>query len=133
MEKRSSHVAFLDPRDTVIEDPQLLRSGDASLTYCYSLINFICLVYAEFSSPEAETVTDYKDCDFWLEIESVRMGPVIGSGQFSTVHLGEYFGDLVAVKKQTREQQVCLLITYSIIRIRLLARSMKGLGNVFIS
>ena len=30
-------------------------------------------------------------------------GPEIGSGQFSTVYIGKYFGDYVAVKKQTRE------------------------------
>lgn len=30
-------------------------------------------------------------------------GPQIGEGQFSTVYLGKYFGDYVAVKKQVRE------------------------------
>ncbi len=108
-----------------------------SLLFTHLLTHsLIWLVYASNSSPNAEAgaVTDYKDCDFWLDIESVCMGPVIGSGQFSTVHLGEYFGDLVAVKKQTREQQVCLLlITYSLISIRLLTPLLKGLGNVFIS
>ena len=78
---------------------------------------------------EAETPTDYKNCDFWLDIESVRMGPVIGSGQFSTVHLGEYFGDLVAVKKQTREQQVHATIHLFVH----LTYFLLGFGNIFIS
>lgn len=32
-------------------------------------------------------------------------GPIIGEGQFSTVYLGKYFGDYVAVKKQIREDR----------------------------
>ena len=71
------------------------------------------------AKPVGEIAADYKDCDFWLDIESVRMGPVIGSGQFSTVHLGEYFGDLVAVKKQTREQQVRSLLAILLIYVLL--------------
>lgn len=33
-------------------------------------------------------------------------GPEIGKGQFSTVYVGKYFGDLVAVKKQIRTEGV---------------------------
>lgn len=35
----------------------------------------------------------------------LRSGKIIGTGAFSTVHIGRYFGDVVAVKKQTREEK----------------------------
>lgn len=38
--------------------------------------------------------------DFWLDIRNVIVGPEIGSGNFSSVFVAKYFGDLVAVKKQ---------------------------------
>ncbi len=39
-------------------------------------------------------------------------GPQIGEGQFSRVYIGKYFGDYVAVKKQTRQDKVldCYLL-----------------------
>ena len=33
----------------------------------------------------------------------IHSGPKIGAGQFSEVFIGKYFGDFVAVKKQTRQ------------------------------
>lgn len=33
----------------------------------------------------------------------VAIGPAVGEGAFSTVYIGKYFGDVVAVKKQTRQ------------------------------
>jgi serine/threonine protein kinase len=35
--------------------------------------------------------------------DSVALGPSIGEGAFSTVYAARYFGDVVAVKKQTRQ------------------------------
>lgn len=40
-----------------------------------------------------------------LTFRSHHRGPKIGQGQFSTVFIGKYFGDLVAIKKQAREQK----------------------------
>ena len=39
---------------------------------------------------------DHSDC---------TIGKIIGKGAFSTVHIGRYFGDLVAIKKQIRDQK----------------------------
>ena len=47
-------------------------------------------------------------------------GPEIGKGEFSNVYVGKYFGDLVAVKKQTRTQRVLeeyLLRELSVLKI----------------
>lgn len=47
-----------------------------------------------------------------LWMTQVSIGPAVGEGAFSTVYIGKYFGDIVAVKKQTRqvrEDQNCLL------------------------
>eukprot|EP01038_Epipyxis_sp_PR26KG_P007775 gene7775-10562_t len=51
---------------------------------------------------DSSTVPAFKDSDFWLDIENISIGPEIGKGKFSIVYIGKYFGDLVAVKKQTR-------------------------------
>jgi hypothetical protein len=69
--------------------------------------------------PEGMEGFSFEESDFWLDISSVQMcvfyytlylqlilvrsGPEIGAGQFSTVYIGKYFGDVVAVKKQVRE------------------------------
>lgn len=45
----------------------------------------------------------FRDSDFWLDINNITLGPVVGRGQFSEVHVGKYFGDLVAIKVQRRE------------------------------
>lgn len=36
-------------------------------------------------------------------LSQVAIGPAVGEGAFSTVYIGKYFGDVVAVKKQTRQ------------------------------
>ncbi|CAM9842462.1 unnamed protein product, partial [Phaeothamnion confervicola] len=46
---------------------------------------------------------DFEDTDFYVNGDSVTLGPTIGEGAFSTVYVGRYFGDAVAVKKQTRQ------------------------------
>ena len=46
-----------------------------------------------------------EDSDFYVSPSNVVVGPVIGSGQFSRVYLAKYFGDYVAVKKQTRDAE----------------------------
>jgi serine/threonine protein kinase len=43
--------------------------------------------------------------DIFVVLYFVFSGKIIGRGAFSTVHIGRYFGDLVAVKKQTRDQK----------------------------
>jgi len=40
--------------------------------------------------------------DFLTEPSDLQLGPVIGEGQFGSVHIGKYFGDIVAVKTQKR-------------------------------
>lgn len=42
--------------------------------------------------------------DFHINMNDITLGQVIGKGSFSTVYLGKYLGDHVAVKKQTREK-----------------------------
>jgi len=55
---------------------------------------------------EAEALPDVKDADFYVDImKEVELGPKIGSGHFSSVFIGRYFGDYVAVKKQLREEK----------------------------
>lgn len=44
----------------------------------------------------------FHESDFSFDNKVVSIGPKIGSGQFSVVYLGKYFGDFVAIKKQTR-------------------------------
>eukprot|EP00903_Cladosiphon_okamuranus_P013094 g12213.t1 len=46
---------------------------------------------------------DFEESDFYVEQEQVAIGPAVGEGAFSTVFIGKYFGDVVAVKKQTRQ------------------------------
>ncbi|CAM9762592.1 unnamed protein product [Ascophyllum nodosum] len=46
---------------------------------------------------------DFEESDFYVEQEHVTIGPSVGEGAFSTVYIGKYFGDVVAVKKQTRQ------------------------------
>ncbi|CAM9813754.1 unnamed protein product [Scytosiphon promiscuus] len=46
---------------------------------------------------------DFEESDFYVEQEQVAIGPAVGEGAFSTVYIGKYFGDVVAVKKQTRQ------------------------------
>eukprot|EP00752_Nemacystus_decipiens_P005943 g5367.t1 len=46
---------------------------------------------------------DFEESDFYVEQEQVAIGPAVGEGAFSTVYIGKYFGDIVAVKKQTRQ------------------------------
>ncbi|CAM9605913.1 unnamed protein product, partial [Choristocarpus tenellus] len=46
---------------------------------------------------------DFEESDFYVEQEQVVIGPAVGEGAFSTVYVGTYFGDVVAVKKQTRQ------------------------------
>ncbi|CAM9170819.1 unnamed protein product [Laminaria digitata] len=46
---------------------------------------------------------DFEESDFYVEQEQVTIGPAVGEGAFSTVYIGKYFGDVVAVKKQTRQ------------------------------
>lgn len=46
---------------------------------------------------------NFEDSDFYVNPDSVNLGPPIGEGAFSTVFVGRYFGDIVAVKKQTRQ------------------------------
>ena len=55
--------------------------------------------------PEAQisSLEGFTESDFWLEIKDIQIGSLIGSGQFSKVYVGRYFGDLVAVKIQKRE------------------------------
>jgi len=40
--------------------------------------------------------------DFMTDIADLKLGKVIGEGQFGAVHIGKYFGDVVAVKTQKR-------------------------------
>jgi len=51
----------------------------------------------------ASHLSMFHDDDFFLDISKVSLGPVVGRGQFSEVHVGHYFGDLVAIKVQRRE------------------------------
>jgi serine/threonine protein kinase len=60
------------------------------------------------------------DGDIWMDIKRVTIGQQIGQGQFSTVYIGRYFGDIIAVKKQTREAQA--LETYLIREITVLKK-----------
>jgi serine/threonine protein kinase len=50
----------------------------------------------------SQTVLAFEEHDFAINYQEIQLGPQIGQGQFSTVFLGRYFGDLVAIKKQTR-------------------------------
>jgi serine/threonine protein kinase len=43
--------------------------------------------------------------DFFCELDDLHLGKEIGTGQFGSVHIGTYFGDLVAVKKQYRKEE----------------------------
>ena len=52
---------------------------------------------------EKNPVLLFSEEDFLLDIQDIKIGPQIGEGQFSTVYFGIYFGDPVAVKKQTRK------------------------------
>ena len=52
---------------------------------------------------EKNPVLTFTEEDFLINIEDIKMGPKIGEGQFSTVYYATYFGDPVAVKKQTRQ------------------------------
>lgn len=51
----------------------------------------------------SRTLSRFHDSDFFLDIKNVTLGPIVGQGQFSEVHVGRYFGDLVAIKIQKRE------------------------------
>ena len=51
----------------------------------------------------ASHLSMFHNDDFFLDISNVSLGPVVGRGQFSEVHVGHYFGDLVAIKVQRRE------------------------------
>jgi len=55
------------------------------------------------SLPRGSRLPSFHESDFWVDLDHVQLGPQIGRGQFSTVYVGKYFGDIVAVKKQTRE------------------------------
>ena len=55
------------------------------------------------SLPRGSRLPSFHESDFWVDLGHVQLGPQIGRGQFSTVYVGKYFGDIVAVKKQTRE------------------------------
>lgn len=55
------------------------------------------------SMPRTSRLPSFHESDFWVDLDHVHLGPQIGRGQFSTVYVGKYFGDTVAVKKQTRE------------------------------
>jgi len=48
---------------------------------------------------------DFKKEDFYLDFNDLTLERVIGTGQFSQVYLAFYFGDVVAVKKQTRDSE----------------------------
>jgi hypothetical protein len=43
---------------------------------------------------------------YYGSLFDICSGPEIGKGEFSNVYVGKYFGDLVAVKKQTRNTRV---------------------------
>jgi serine/threonine protein kinase len=60
------------------------------------------------------------DNDIWMDMKDVAIGQKIGQGQFSTVYVGKYFGDLIAVKKQVRDVQA--LETYLIREITVLKK-----------
>eukprot|EP01041_Mallomonas_annulata_P012157 gene12157-25510_t len=44
-----------------------------------------------------------ENIDFCFDNSVVTIGPKIGEGEFSTVFIGKYCGDYVAVKKQSRQ------------------------------
>ena len=52
-------------------------------------------------------ISEFTPSDFEApkNIENVTLGPVVGRGMFSEVHVGKYFGDLVAIKVQKREHE----------------------------
>jgi len=52
-------------------------------------------------------ISEFTPSDFEApkNIENVTLGPEVGRGMFSTVHVGKYFGDVVAIKIQKREQE----------------------------
>lgn len=58
---------------------------------------------APLQQQQSFKLPDFADSDFYVNPESVVLGPSIGEGAFSTVFAGRYFGDIVAVKKQTRQ------------------------------
>mmetsp|Transcript_8013 Transcript_8013/g.29988 ORF Transcript_8013/g.29988 Transcript_8013/m.29988 type:complete len:540 (-) Transcript_8013:36-1655(-) len=60
---------------------------------------------SDYNTDDAEKLPDFREADFFLDMEKVEIGPQIGVGHFSKVYIARYFGDLVAVKKQHREQK----------------------------
>ena len=40
--------------------------------------------------------------DLLTTLSDLKLGKVIGEGQFGAVHIGKYFGDVVAIKTQKR-------------------------------
>ena len=44
------------------------------------------------------------DAEFEATFDAIFKGPQIGAGSFSKIYLGRYFGDVVAIKEQVRDQ-----------------------------
>ena len=61
------------------------------------------LFFLAFDFKVGTKLPDFADTDFYINPKVVEMGPIIGEGAFSTVYAARYFGDIVAVKKQTRK------------------------------
>jgi serine/threonine protein kinase len=68
-----------------------------------SLVTRTSFAFAQqASSLNGEITGTELDDDFFIQKDDLSLGPELGQGQFSTVHLGKYFGDLVAIKVQHR-------------------------------
>ena len=48
--------------------------------------------------------------DIRVDIDEIVLGPCIGKGNFASVYIGRYFGDVVAVKKQKKGPDIARYI-----------------------
>jgi hypothetical protein len=52
---------------------------------------------ATIENRDGLTMLKFEECDFWLDIGSVQMGPEIGRGNFSTVVRNQILQSIITV------------------------------------
>ncbi|CAM9317993.1 unnamed protein product [Chrysoparadoxa australica] len=77
--------------------------GMAELSQSSPQLGASSMTRSESISGQGDILPDFEASDFYVNPESVVLGPPVGEGAFSTVYCGRYFGDVVAVKMQTRK------------------------------
>ena len=89
----------------IVADGLLSIAGQGGFLKVFSFAAYLLRVKAMDTTAAPPPQQSFEECDFWVDLSNIKMGPEIGSGMFSKVYLGDYFGDLVAVKKQTRDSE----------------------------